>query len=206
MRLRLAPAIAVLVLLGCDGRGPDGDARRVAKTLASAAARMEGFFPNTVLTTHENRAVRFYEDLVKGKVVLINFMFTDCRAICPVTTAKLVKVQKALGNRVARDVFLYSITLDPEHDTPEVLRRYAERLGAGPGWPFLTGRKEDVEALRRRLGFYDPDPTVDADMMQHAGLVLYGNEPKGRWATVTALAEPAAIVRAVRRVMGPGRG
>ena len=140
---------------------------------------------------------------MKGRVVLINFMFTNCRRLCPVTTPNLVKVQAALGERVGRDIFLYSITLDPATDTPEVLKNYAQRVGAGPGWTFLTGKAEDIGKLRRRLGVYNRDPIIDADKTRHSGLVVYGNDAIGRWALISGLNKPEAIVKAVLRVVGP---
>src|SRR5258707_6762602 len=108
-------------------------------------------FPNVVLTTHEGEQVRFYDDLVKDKFVTINMVYTSCKATCPLTTANLVRVQKMLGDRVGRDLSMYSITLDPEHDTPEVLNSYVKTFGVGSGWKFLTGKPEDIELLRRRL-------------------------------------------------------
>jgi protein SCO1 len=160
--------------------------------------------PNVVLRTHENKAVRFYDDLIKGRVVLLSFMFTSCQGICPRTTANLLKVQKALGDHVGRDVFVYSLSLDPTTDTPAVLNKYANSVGAKPGWTFLTGKPEDLELLRRRLGFSDPDLKVDADRTQHGALIVYGNDAAGRWSAMPALASPDRIAAAVLRVMGPG--
>jgi protein SCO1/2 len=197
-----APLVLLFLALGCS----QPDEATVGGPVGSAAARMEGYFPNTVLETHEGKTVRFYDDLLRGRTVLINFMFTSCQGICPLTTSNLVRVQKALGPRVGEDVFLYSITLDPEQDTPKVLKRYAKAVGVGPGWTFLTGERKEIEALRRKLGLYDPDPVIDADMMQHAGLVVYGNESMGRWAVIPGQLSPDAIVKAVYRVMGPKRG
>ncbi len=124
----------------------------------SSAERRRNRFLNVALTTHEGREVRFYDDLVKGKTVLLNMCYTVCtaEAICPLGTANLVAVQEILGPRVGRDVFMYSITLDPENDTPQVLDSYARAFGVGPGWEFLTGTKEDIERLRRNLGYVGP--------------------------------------------------
>jgi protein SCO1/2 len=160
--------------------------------------------PNVVLRTQENKPVRFYDDLIKGKTVVISFMFTSCKGICPMTSANLLKVQKALGDQVGRDVFFYSLTLDPKTDTPEVLQKYARTIGAKPGWTFLTGKLEDLELLRRKLGFYDLDPKVDADKTQHGGLIVYGNDAVGKWAMMPVLLNSNRIVEAVRQVMGPG--
>src|SRR3989442_8677148 len=98
-----------------------------------------GYFPNAILRTHQNKPVRFHDDLIKGKVVLINFMYTNREAPCPRQTANLAAVQRALGDRVGRDIFMYSITLKPEEDTPKVLQEYAKSNGAKPGWLSLTG-------------------------------------------------------------------
>lgn len=147
--------------------------------------------------------MRFYDDLVKFKVVAINFMFTTCTRFCPANTSNLGKVQAALGERAGRDVTFLSISLDPEHDTPEALRRYAKAHGAGPGWYFLTGRPADIERLRRSLGAYDLDPVVDADRTQHTGIVILGNEPRGRWKAISALSKPVRIRQAIERTILP---
>jgi len=145
--------------------------------------------------------MRLYDDLVKGRVVMINFMFTTCKRACPGTTANLRKVQRALREHVGRDLVMLSISLDPEHDTPEVLKEYARLYGLGPGWYLLSGRREEIERLRRRLGVYDLDPVRDADRTRHAGLVVLGNEPMERWSAVSGLAKPRQIFEAVERVM-----
>src|SRR5437870_9685093 len=156
-----------------------------------------GYFPNAILRTHENKPVRFYDDLIKGKVVLINFMYTNGDGLCPRQTANLAAVQRALGDRVGRDIFMYSITLKPEEDTPKVLQQYAKSNGVKPGWLFLTGKPEDVENLRRKLGFVDPDPIVDRDKSQHIGVVRVGNDAIGSWTACPALSAPTQIARVI---------
>jgi protein SCO1/2 len=162
---------------------------------------MKPHMPNVPLVTQENRRVRFYDDVIKGRVVLINFMFATCNGACPRTSANLRKVQKALGAHAGRDVFLCSLTLDPEHDTPEVLRDYSKSLGAARGWTFLTGRPEELELLRRSLGFTDPDPKVDADKTKHSGIVVFGDDAAGRWSMMPALVDPNRIVSALKRLL-----
>src|SRR5689334_721484 len=113
----------------------------VAISTAYAAADTRGgadYFTNVELTTHEGRTVRFYDDLLKGKIVAIDLIYTTCQYACPLETARLAQVQRLLGDRMGRDVFFYSITIDPEHDTPAVLAEYAAKYRAGPGWLFLT--------------------------------------------------------------------
>jgi protein SCO1/2 len=156
--------------------------------------------PNVVLLTQDNKPVRFYDDLIKGRVVLLNFMFTACKTTCPMTRVNLLKVQKGLGDHLGRDIFIYSLTLDAATDTPQALHRYAKSIGAKPGWTFLTGKPADLEMLRRKLGFYDPDPTIDADRTQHGAVVLLGNDAAGRWAMMPALVNADRIVDAFMRI------
>lgn len=173
---------------------------------ASTPAReviRQRYFPNLLLTTHENRQVRFYDDLIKDKVVLINFMFTSCSGICPRTTQNLARVQKLLGERVGRDVFMYSFTLDPAHDAPDVLKEFARMHHVGPGWQFLTGKPDEMEQLRRRLGFVDPDPALDNDKESHIGNVRYGNEPRLLWGACPGMSRPEFIVESLSWVAMP---
>jgi protein SCO1 len=169
-----------------------------AKTLPQDGAE---WFTNVEVKTHDGQTVHFYDDLMKGKIVLINFFFPDCDAICPLMTENLARVQDLLGPRVGKEIFMVSISLQPEHDTPEVLAAYAKTYGAGPGWVFVTGKKDDIELLRHRLGFVDSDPVEDADPEQHIGTVRIANEPMHRWAMSPALLNPQALVRAVNRVI-----
>ena len=101
---------------------------------------------------------------------------------------------------------MYSITLDPATDTPEVLKRYRERYHAKPGWYFLTGKLEEIEKIRRKLGVYDPDPAVDGDKTQHAGLVVYGNQALSRWKAIPGLFKPEVIANSVLRFAGKRYG
>jgi protein SCO1/2 len=168
---------------------------------AAAQARPGGLpFPNVILRTHRNRVVRFYDDVLAGKLVIISFMYTRCENICPPTIASVRRLQDALGTRAGRDVFLYSITLDPVRDTREVLEDFARTVGAGPGWAFLTGIPDDIELIRRRLGFVDPNPIVDADKAQHSGLLLIGNERTDRWAACPAPARTERILKLISRI------
>jgi len=173
----------------------------------SSEERRRSRFLDVPLVTHEGRRVRFYTDLIKGRTVFLNTLYTACtaEAICPLGTANLVEVQKILGPRAGRDVFMYSITLDPVNDTPQVLKSYARAFGVKPGWTFLTGEKDDIERLRRNLGYVDLDPVVDKDPSQHSGMVRYGIEPLELWAGCAILSRPDVIVRHLAW-MEPGGG
>jgi protein SCO1/2 len=160
-----------------------------------------GYFPNALLQTEEGRTVRFYDDLIAGKVVVINMMYTVCSASCPPAMASLLKVQEALGSRVGRDVHMYSMSLQPDMDTPEALRAYAKKLGARAGWRFLTGRRGDMDSIRRSLGFSDPDPAEDTRPMRHTAMVRIGNESLDRWLMVPAMSTTRQIVSKVNNFL-----
>lgn len=157
-------------------------------------------FPNVTLYTHEGEAVRFYDDLIRDKVVAINMMYTQCSGICPRSTANLVEVQSMLGARAGRDVFMYSITLQPELDTPERLRQYAGRYGIKSGWKFLTGVSEDIELVRYRLGFFDRDEDIDNVRENHTGMVRIGYDALKRWSMAPALADPVQIMATINHL------
>ena len=161
--------------------------------------------PNVELVTQAGRNVRFYDDLARDKKILINFMYTTCTGICSPVTANLVQVAAMLGGRIGNDIFMYSVTLTPRQDTPPVLRDYAAMHGVGAGWQFLTGAPDDVEALRRGLGFTYQDPIEDADRDSHIGMLRYGDEPMMRWAGCPALGAPEHIVRNIAWEFGVQR-
>ncbi|HYH86449.1 MAG TPA: SCO family protein [Pyrinomonadaceae bacterium] len=173
------------------------------KDIAPRERIRQRYFPDLVLTTHEGKKVRFYDDLIKDKIVIINFMYAKCEGVCPPVTANLVKVQKLLGDRLGRDIFINSFTLKPEQDTPEVLNRYAAAYKTKPGWTFVTGKPADMETIRRKLGFVDPDPVRDADKTNHIGNISYGNEPLIRWGGAPGTSKPAWIVKMVGWVDWP---
>ncbi|WP_137889057.1 SCO family protein [Pseudomonas sp. 2FE] len=157
-------------------------------------------FPNVTLYTHEGKPVKLYDDLIRGKVVAFNMMYTSCAGICPTATANLRGVQKLLGERAGRDVFMYSISLQPELDTPQILKAYAEQHRVGPGWWFLTGAPADIELVRRSLGFYDIDPLVDGNKANHSGMVRIGNDRSNRWTMAAARSVPEQIFATLNHV------
>ncbi len=164
----------------------------------SYAAR-QGLLPNVPLVTHRGEPVRFYDDLVRERTILINFFVVQCtEGRCPTANANLRKVQEMLGPRMGRDVFFYSITLQPELDTVPILREYAEDIfEAGPGWLFLTGRPADVETLRRAQGFYDPDPERDRNPALHSSSARVGSDLKQRWSMVALATSPRNIYTSI---------
>ncbi len=176
-----------------------GESRAAASTAMDPArdAIRRRNLPNVNLVTHEGERVRFYDDLVKDKFVAINMMYTSCKTSCPLTTANLVEVHKLLGERVGRDVFMYSITLDPKVDTVAVLADYAKTFGVGKGWKFLTGKPEEIELLRRGLGFTWADQEMDVNKDFHTAMVRYGNEPLMLWGAVPGMSEPGWLAECI---------
>jgi protein SCO1 len=166
-------------------------------TKASPKSAIGARLPHLDVVNQDGKKLRFYDDLIAGRIVLINFFYAECEKTCPPMTANLVKVQKLLGDRVGKDIFMYSLTLKPQHDSPEVLKHYAQMYEVKPGWQFLTGTPEVMETLRRKLGFIDPDPAVDADKSTHIGIVLYGNDSLNRWSACPALTKASEIARSI---------
>jgi protein SCO1/2 len=167
---------------------------------AHAAARWGAdYFPNAPLVTQDGRTVRFYDDLLKGKSVVVNLVYTQCSNACPLETAKLVQVQRLLGDRVGKDVFFYSISIDP-FDTPELLKAYAQKFGVGPGWLFLTGKEADIAVIGRKLGLSSRDDVVDRD--GHLPSLMIGNEPTGRWMRNSALDNPRFLATQIALFLG----
>jgi protein SCO1 len=154
------------------------------------------FYTNAVLHTQDNKPVKFYDDLIKGKIALINFMYASCHSWCPRSTAKLAEVQKMLGARVGKDVFMYSISLKPWEDDPATLKRYAQAHGARPGWLFLTGEQYDIDTIRFKLLNFQ-HPMLDFDPIQHTGMVRIINAPLTKWTMVPLNAMAHQIVDAV---------
>jgi protein SCO1/2 len=183
-------AIAALSAGASPARPHGGAAHEVDKAPSqpTAAANRWGanYFPNVPLVTQDGRTVRFYDDLIKGKSVAINFIYTECNEVCPLETATLAQVYKVLGSRAGKDVHFYSISIDPKRDTPEVLKAYAAKFGAP--WLFLTGKPEDIRLLGKKLGMLRERD--EATNSHHAAQLMLGDEPKGQWQRNSAVDNP----------------
>jgi protein SCO1/2 len=159
------------------------------------------YFPDLVLRTQDDERVRLYTDLLAGKTVLVHFFYGDGRdGLCPAVTANLVQLQRLLGERCGRDVFMYSFTLAPE--APARLRAYRASYPITAGWTFLTGSAADLALCRARFGVADPDPALDREPARHVNVVLLGNEPHERWLGLPALSSPGALLEQLDRVAG----
>lgn len=174
------------------------------KQLAVRKKLQERYFPNVPLITQDGKKVHFYDDLVKDKIVVISIFYAHCQEACPRINRNLEKVQELLGDRMGRDIFINSITIKPEEDTPHELKKFAKTFHAGPGWTFVTGKPDDIELLRRSLRFVDPDPARDKDKSRHSGMLRIGNEPYTVWSMAQGQGRPESIVEEVKEtIIGP---
>jgi protein SCO1/2 len=155
----------------------------------------EKYFTNTELITQDGKRVRFYSDVLKGKVVVINSFFSTCQGSCMPMNRNFKKVADLLGGKVGRDVFLVSITVDPQMDTPAALKTYANSLHAPTGWVFLTGPKENVDFILHKLGHYV------ADKNDHLNIMIVGNERTGLWKKAFGLAPAPELAKIVEGVL-----
>ncbi|MGB5995341.1 MAG: SCO family protein [Candidatus Deferrimicrobiaceae bacterium] len=145
------------------------------------------YFTDLPLLTQDGKEVHFHTDMLKGKVVLISFIYTNCTEVCPILMPNLVRIQELLGDRSGRDVSLVSISVDPEDDTPEELKEYGKKYGAKPGWTFLTGKKENIDWVVYKLGQYAED------FEDHSMLFLVGDVKNARWAKMRGDMPPETI-------------
>jgi protein SCO1/2 len=178
--------MAGLALAGKAGAAGDWGGRR--PRIADVAVR-----------TQDGRAVHFYSDLIKGRVVALNFIFTGCSTVCPLLGAGFASVQKQLG-RQASEVGLVSVSLDPENDTPARLSEWSARFGAKPGWTLVTGAVAEMNELRASLGASAADPAA------HTPLVIVIDDRHGRpWQRLDGLADPALIAKVLLSRIAPPR-
>jgi protein SCO1/2 len=148
-----------------------------------------------MLVNQNGEKMRFYSDLLEGKVVVINSFFGTCQGSCLPMNRNLEKVQEALGDRVGKDVRIISISVDPTVDTPASLKAYAKKLHAKAGWYFLTGDKQNVDFALNKLGQF-----VD-DKQQHLNIIIIGNERTGLWKKAFGLARSDELVKVVESVL-----
>jgi cytochrome oxidase Cu insertion factor (SCO1/SenC/PrrC family) len=151
--------------------------------------------PDVDVLDQNGNQLHFYSDLIKGKTVVINFIFTNCTTICPPLAATFARVQKEMGDKVGRDVHFISISVDPLTDTPERLKAWGAKFKAGPGWTFVTGDKQEIARLLSALG------ASVARREDHSPAVLVGNDLKGVWTRTYGLAKTTQMVGLILNVM-----
>lgn len=174
-------------------------AQEAAQPAAPAAPAVNGaekyFGDLPKLLDQDGRPIHLYGDLMKGKVVVIDAIFTSCPGACPVMSRNFAKIQDWLGDRLGKDAYLISISVDPETDTPAKLKEYAGRFNARPGWYFLTGSKEDVGTVLKKLGQFVAKPD------DHSNLFLIGNDGTGLWKKAFGLSDAGELIPIVDSVL-----
>ncbi|MBR0793709.1 SCO family protein [Bradyrhizobium manausense] len=152
----------------------------------------ENYIPNTVVRTQDGNSVRFYDDLIKGKIVIISFIYTSCTDICPLTTARLSQLEDKLGDAVGRDVFMISMTVDPKRDTPARLKEFSSAFQTGPGWTFVTGDADDIRAINYKFG------DRSEILSEHRNEIVLGNDATGEWQRDSAFGDLNRLVMTIR--------
>jgi protein SCO1/2 len=170
-------------------------AAQQSATQTAGQTAAEKYFTDVVLVNQNGEKMRLYSDLLKDKVVVIDFFFATCQGSCLPLNRNLQKVQEALGDHMGKDVHLISISVDPTMDTPARLKEYAKKLDARDGWYFLTGDKANVDFALRKLGGY-----VD-DKQDHTNIFIIGNERTGLWKKAFGLAQSGELIKVVESVL-----
>ena len=189
--------IILAILVVCFGCGlAVAQEPAVPKTQdANADSPAKKYFSDIELTNQNGQKMRFYSDLLQGKVVIINSFFATCAGSCLPLTRNLEKLQQGLGARMGKEVHILSISVDPEVDTPASLKAYAKKLNAGPGWYFLTGDKESVDFALKKIGHF-----VD-NKESHLNIFIIGNERTGLWKKAFGLAKADELMKVVDSVL-----
>lgn len=177
-------------------------ARTLAAPVQNPREQMrQKHFPNLRLVTHEGKDVRFYDHVLRDRKVVINFMYTVCSNICTPVTQNILEAQRLLGD-LAKEINFYSISLTPLDDDPAALRAHMKINNIGRGWTFLTGKPENIEQIRRGLGFAQRSPEADADISNHSGMLRIGNERLVSWGHASATTTGKAVARMIRFELG----
>jgi protein SCO1 len=153
--------------------------------------------PDVTVIDQDGKPRRFYTDLVKGRTVALNFIFTTCTTVCPPMGANFGKLQSLLGERLGREVFLVSVSVDPAVDTPQRMKEWGAKFGAGPGWTLVTGERAQITQLLKTMGIFTPDKA------DHSPLVLIGNDAVHRWTRTYGLTTPAKLADLIGEVGSP---
>jgi protein SCO1/2 len=150
--------------------------------------------PDAEVFNQDGKRIRFYSDLIKDKVVIVSFVFTSCAFVCPMQGESLSKLQAMLGERLGKEVYLVSVSTDPEGDTPERLKIWGLQFRARPGWTLVTGKKSEIDKVAMAL---TGAPAVKG---QHSPVVFIGSDKTGRWIRAYGLAEPGRFASLIDEV------
>jgi protein SCO1/2 len=194
MKKAIPSSLAIFVLfIACGSLLAQEPSKPASSANGESAAK--NYFTDVLLVNQNGEKMRFYSDLLQGKVVVINSFFATCTGSCLPLNRNLEKLQKALGDHMGKEVYFISISVDPKVDTPANLKAYAKKLNAGPGWYFLTGDKENVDFALKKIGQF-----VD-DKNDHLNIFIIGNERTGLWKKAFGLAADVELMKVVESVL-----
>lgn len=166
-----------------------------ADTEADHEAAAREYFTDTLLIDHNGEEVRFFSDVLKDQVVVINFIFTNCGGACPMMTEKLRMARTALGDEIGNSIRFVSISIDPARDTPAAMRKFKEVHRATGNWVFLTGTQDNIDAVVKRLGQWSPEVET------HSTMMLAGNVNNRHWMKLMPGVPPPAIAEKLRMLL-----
>jgi len=199
--------LVILILLGCglftqaNGQSPGRSTRSDALSASSSGRVIEVdkvrvLIPDLQLFNHRGQPVRLYTDLIKDKVVLLNFFYTSCINVCLMQGENLSKIQTLLGSRLGKEVFFVSISMDPQTDTPQKLKYWAGAFGVKDGWTLVTGNDPEMNRLLKTLTGNGPGPKE-----MHSSIIFVGNDKTGTWMALDGLSEPDELVGILDRLI-----
>ncbi|WP_422419263.1 SCO family protein [Pseudomonas sp. GZD-222] len=192
------------VALAHEGHAPKASTDTDASTAVTPTAGThdaQTYFTDSLVQDQNGRSLRFYSDVLKDRVVLLNVIFTNCSDACPLITRKLREVREAMGEEQASKVTFISLSSDPTNDTPQVLKEFAQKQGVdGPNWLFLTGDKAQMDLVLMRLGHLIPSPE------QHSTQLIAGDVANKRWSKIRPDAPPMAIAQRLQLLSQPLAG
>lgn len=196
---RLFASVLVMSPLGdaaAAGQSTDPHAEhRRAMQAPVTAGSTSVTLPSVVLHDAQGKPFKLRPESFRGRVVVIDFIYTSCTTICPALTSVMASVQRGLGRNLGKDAMLVSISVDPARDTPDVMRAYAKRVGAGKDWLWLTGSSGDITRVLRAFGLSAGKPD------DHPPLILVGDPARGRWLRWVGVPTPAAITEGVHGLL-----
>src|SRR5215469_7707434 len=168
-----------------------------AQTTSRARSNKWGanYFPNLPVIDQNGRTLNFYDDVIKGKIVVVSFIYTSCQDLCPLTTARMAQLADKLEGAVGRDLFFISMSVDPENDTPERMKAFADAFDVGPGWLFLTGKAADIRAIDYKLG-----DRSDRNLSEHRNEIVLGNDAIGDWQRASVYGDLDSLVISIRQM------
>lgn len=187
--------IMLTVIQGAQAQSEPPASCHSSATHAKKPEKPKMVIPDVAVLDQDGNALHFYTDLIKGKTVAINFIFTNCTTICPPLAATFARLQKEMGDKIGKDVHLISISVDPVTDTPERLKAWGAKFKAGPGWTFVTGEKQEMDKLLNALG------AAVSKREDHTPALIIGNDSKGVWTRTYGLAKINQIVGVINDVM-----